>query len=139
VALIELLFERWPAFSDFIPFDFLLSLIAVPALPALNKALDFFRSITVRPLDQGIALAILDSLFTAMPRTFFRRQVGVALAIAANFLRTGTLESLSVVDLFLRHFPALSGFARGMLAPSFPDFTVEAADQLWAILSSVRE
>jgi hypothetical protein len=126
--------------TDCVSFEFLLSALAAPALPAVNEALDLFREISESQVDG--AAAVVDAMFAAMPRVYFRRQIGVAVVIAANLIVGGAIGAEGVRELFLRQFPggnsAVAEFAQAILAPAFPDFAVEAADRLWEIVAALR-
>jgi hypothetical protein len=141
-GLIHTLFHHWSAFHQYISFEFLIGLLTVPCLPALNEALDLFREVTTGPIDPVQGAEVVSAIFSGMPRLYFRRQIGVGLAIIANLIVGGVIEPLSIQAVFLQYFPGnnpdVDTFAQAMLVPTFPDFVVEAADRLWEIIPAFR-
>jgi hypothetical protein len=130
------------AWTEFIPMPFMIALLAAPTIPALNGALDLFRDVTCGQTTQELAVVIVDAIFAAMGRLYFRRQIGVALAIVANVVGGRAIDVETVRELFLRNFrgewPGIAEFADAIRAPQFGEFVVEAADRLWEIVAGLR-
>jgi hypothetical protein len=135
VEFIGTLLRRWPGAADCFPFEFLLSLLAVPSLPVLNRAVDLFAELTVEPVAPSIAGALLEALFGAMPRAFFARQIRIAVDIVANLIGTASTAPAEVQAAFGRYF---TGEDAEFLTELCVDFANEAAERLWGIVARVR-
>jgi hypothetical protein len=107
VSLIHALYTKSPDFWSYFSCDFLLSLLTVESLSVLNPALDLFLSMADRKIPVDFAMAILETIFGAMPVHYHSRQISTSSHIMEKMLKTQSISTDLLRDSFLGRFPLI--------------------------------
>jgi hypothetical protein len=124
-----------------LPADFLVSLLAVPCLPALNEALGMFADMNC--IEPELAAAILDGIFGGMVAYYFELQIRLAVNICANLVIDEATDFRAVQGAFLRRFstdiPGVEQYAEFVVTARLAEFVDRSPAMLWHLVQAARD